>query len=71
MLKAVNPATGNVVREYAETSSGELVSLLAAAQQAFQEWRRASFAERAGPMRAAARLLRERKDELARLMAIE
>ena len=70
-LRSVNPATGALVREYPETPPEEAARILAAARAAFGSWRRTGLAERAGPMRRAAALLRERRDALARLMAVE
>ena len=70
-LRSVNPADGRLVQEYPETTREEVAAILRDAHAAFLESREASFATRAAPMRRAAALLRERRDELARLMAIE
>jgi succinate-semialdehyde dehydrogenase/glutarate-semialdehyde dehydrogenase len=67
----VNPATGEKLREYPETTPREARAAIEAAHAAFQKWRRASFAERARPMREAARLLRARAAEYAVRMAEE
>jgi succinate-semialdehyde dehydrogenase/glutarate-semialdehyde dehydrogenase len=67
----VNPKDGSLVREHAEATAGEVAAALAAAARAFESWRRTSFAERASALRRAAALLRERRSELARLMALE
>jgi succinate-semialdehyde dehydrogenase/glutarate-semialdehyde dehydrogenase len=48
-----------------------VASVLAGAGRAFEEWRRTPFAARAVVLQRAARLLRERRDGLARLMALE
>ncbi|HEY2943879.1 MAG TPA: NAD-dependent succinate-semialdehyde dehydrogenase [Vicinamibacteria bacterium] len=70
-LKSINPATDELVREYPEPGDKELAMTLAEASCAAAGWRRTSFADRAPKMRRAADLLDERKEELARLMAIE
>ena len=70
-LRSVNPATDETIREYPEATPEEVVATLAAARAAFDGWRRSSFEERAGPLRRAGALLRERREELARLMALE
>jgi len=70
-LRSVNPTDGSLVREYAETAPGEAAEALAAAARAFGGWRRTTFAERAAALRRAGALLRERKADLARLMALE
>jgi succinate-semialdehyde dehydrogenase/glutarate-semialdehyde dehydrogenase len=70
-LETINPTNGETVRQYDEASPAEVAAALESADAAFREWRAASFADRATPMRRAAGLLRERKSALARLMAIE
>lgn len=70
-LTVVDPATGQAVRTYEGHTTDEAKALAAAAHAAWQGWRRMSFAERAGPMRRAAEVLRARKDEFARLMTLE
>ncbi|HSQ58827.1 MAG TPA: aldehyde dehydrogenase family protein, partial [Acidobacteriota bacterium] len=71
MLRSVNPATGETVREYAETAPAAVSAALDLADRAFREWRGASFADRAAIVRAAAARLRARAAGDARLMALE
>ncbi|MGH7522833.1 MAG: NAD-dependent succinate-semialdehyde dehydrogenase [Gemmatimonadales bacterium] len=71
MISAINPATGDTVATYPETSTAEMRVALRASDKAWQGWRRTSFGERADLMRVAGRLLRERADRYARLMASE
>lgn len=68
---SINPASGEVIAEYAESSYAEVQPILQQVEAAWQSWRRTTFAERAEPMRRAAALLRERQDVLADLMAAE
>ena len=70
-LRSVNPTDGSLIREYAETTRDEAASALARAARAFEGWRHTTFADRASVLRRAAALLRERREELARLMALE
>jgi succinate-semialdehyde dehydrogenase/glutarate-semialdehyde dehydrogenase len=70
-LRSINPVDGSLVREYAEATSQEVASALDAACAAFEDWRRTPFAERAGVLRRVAVTLRERREALARLMALE
>jgi len=70
-LRSVNPASGELIREYEEATPDELAAALGAAARAFESWRRTKFAERAAALRRAGALLRERREELARLMALE
>jgi succinate-semialdehyde dehydrogenase / glutarate-semialdehyde dehydrogenase len=66
-----NPATGELVGRYQETSSADVEAILGRLRASHQEWRRADFASRAVAMRQVAALLRERKESCARLMALE
>ena len=70
-IQTVNPATGEVVEKFEPTSSAELERIVSGAHAAFQEWRTVPCAERAKPMREAARILRARKSEFARTMTVE
>ena len=70
-IQSVNPATGEVVEVFEPTSPAVLERAVSGAHAAFLEWRRVPIAERAVPMREAARLLRARKTEYARTMALE
>ena len=70
-LRSINPTDGRLVREYAETDSPAVSRILREAHAAFLEWRKTPFPARAAPMRRAGALLRERRDDLARLMAVE
>src|SRR6187399_1645006 len=70
-LQSINPATGELVREYEEMSSADVGAIVARAARAQEEWARTSFAERAAALRAMAEALTRRKDELAELAAIE
>jgi len=63
-MKAINPATGEVIREYEEMDADQVGAVLERSRSAFERWSRVDFAERAGHLRAG-------KDELAALMARE
>jgi succinate-semialdehyde dehydrogenase/glutarate-semialdehyde dehydrogenase len=71
MMESVNPTTEERLEVYKEWSEAELDSALSAVHAAWFAWRRTSFAERADLMRRAGRVLRERRDEYARLAALE
>jgi succinate-semialdehyde dehydrogenase/glutarate-semialdehyde dehydrogenase len=70
-LEAVNPATGELIREYEEMDAEQVAAIIENAQQEFHSWRKVPFERRAELMRAAADVLRREKDEFARLMALE
>jgi succinate-semialdehyde dehydrogenase/glutarate-semialdehyde dehydrogenase len=70
-IESVNPATGEVVEKFEAMTGAALERLIEGTHGAFLEWRGTSFDARATPMRAAARLLRERREQYARTMAVE
>ncbi len=66
-----NPATGEVLETYDEMSAEQVEATLAEVDAAQRQWSRTGFGHRAGLMKKAAQALRDRSDELARLMAAE
>jgi len=71
MLTSINPATGDVLDRYEETTADEIIRRLNDAHQVFEEWRQTRFSERASLMKGASRVLMENQDEYARIMALE
>src|SRR5207244_7133992 len=70
-IASINPATGELLETFPETSGAELDRILTRAVAAFYDWSRCPVAARTGPLGEAARLLRERKHRYARTMALE
>ena len=70
-VSSINPATGEILETFAETAPAALERILDQAVAAYGAWRRFSYAQRGQAMRQAARILRERKAEYARTMALE
>ncbi|MDN8617366.1 NAD-dependent succinate-semialdehyde dehydrogenase [Variovorax ginsengisoli] len=70
-LDVVNPATGLVIGTVAHATEQDLARAAEASAKGFRMWRHTSAVERAGLMRKAAALLRERADHIARLMTLE
>jgi succinate-semialdehyde dehydrogenase/glutarate-semialdehyde dehydrogenase len=71
MMRAVNPATGELIREYPEHDEDEVARRLEQAEAAFGSWRRFEFEERARHLTSVADLLRENLADFARLMTEE
>lgn len=71
MIESVNPATDEIIGTYDEMTPAQAAAAVDAAHHAWTEWRRVSFADRAVPMKRAGAILRERRAELGRLMALE
>jgi succinate-semialdehyde dehydrogenase/glutarate-semialdehyde dehydrogenase len=70
-IESINPANGEKLETYAPMRRDEVDAIVGKSHQAFLTWRRASFEERAKRLRTVARILRERSDTWARLMARE
>ena len=70
-MRAVNPATEEVLREYPDHDADEVARRLGLAATAFAAWRDVPVSGRAGLMRQAAEILRRRTAEFARLMTLE
>jgi succinate-semialdehyde dehydrogenase/glutarate-semialdehyde dehydrogenase len=70
-ITSVNPATGKTIKTYDEMTPETAAAAVAQAHETWQTWRTTSFATRAARMKKAAGILRERKQELAKLMAAE
>jgi succinate-semialdehyde dehydrogenase/glutarate-semialdehyde dehydrogenase len=65
-MKAVNPATEELIRDYPEPSPAEVDDRVAAAERAFGGWRRTGLSERSERFRRLASLLRRERIDLAR-----
>jgi succinate-semialdehyde dehydrogenase / glutarate-semialdehyde dehydrogenase len=70
-ITSINPATGEAIKTYDETTPEEVASAVTQAHEVWQSWRRTTFANRAMLMKKTAKILRERGAELAMLMAAE
>lgn len=62
----LNPATGKPIGKLPHASKQDLDRAIAAAQKAFEQWRRVSPMERSKILRRVAELARERGDDIAR-----
>src|SRR2546430_679613 len=70
-LQSINPATGTVLERFEETAPPQVDRILARADTEWRDWSRRPVAQRVAPLSAAARLLRDRKERYARVMALE
>jgi succinate-semialdehyde dehydrogenase/glutarate-semialdehyde dehydrogenase len=71
VLPVFNPATGEPIGTLARAEPADLDRALAAVERGFRVWRNTSAFDRARIMRVAANLLRERAEDIARLMTLE
>ncbi len=70
-MKSINPATGKIIKEYAELSDGDVLATIEKSSAAFLQWRQTSFSQRAQLFHQTAKLLRQNSQAYAELMANE
>lgn len=70
-LPVVNPATDETIAQLSMATAGDIARALDAAERGFGVWRVLSAAQRAGHLKAVARLIRERVDAFSRTLTIE
>ena len=70
-MASVNPATGETLATFEETTEEELEQKLATAARCFAVFRLTGFDQRAGWLRRAGEILDQRVDEVARMMTSE
>jgi succinate-semialdehyde dehydrogenase / glutarate-semialdehyde dehydrogenase len=69
--QVVNPATGQLEREYPTATDAGISAVLERAEHGYASWRRSPKAERAGILRQVAQLYADRADELAAIITRE
>jgi succinate-semialdehyde dehydrogenase/glutarate-semialdehyde dehydrogenase len=70
-MKAINPATGDLIKEYRGHTAEEVSRILVDVDAEFRTWRETSFEQRAGLMRRAARVQRENARRYAEIITLE
>src|SRR5712692_9674217 len=70
-LATINPATGEKLRSFEPLREEQIEEKLRRAAEAFREYRRTPFAERARRMSRAAEILESEKEAFGRLMTLE
>lgn len=71
MMRSVNPATGDPVKEYEPHSQKRVGEIIGAVDKCWHQWKSTSFSQRSRLMENLSKVLKQRKEELARLMALE
>ena len=69
--RSVNPATGEVLKTFAEHTDNQVMDALSKADRAFRSWAGRPFSERSTVIGRSAQILRVKKEELARLATLE
>lgn len=71
MITSINPATGKKLKEYPEMDHGDVDLKILKASMAQKSWEKTPVEKRAGLLLKASEILLQRKDEYAKLMALE
>lgn len=71
MYKVTNPATGEVVAEYATTTDDQILASIDLADRQYSAWKSVPLADRVKMMRRTAELFAERADQLAKIITVE
>ncbi|PLZ08665.1 NAD-dependent succinate-semialdehyde dehydrogenase [Fischerella thermalis] len=70
-IATINPATGELLKNFEPHSDAEIAAKLDLAQQAFEHYRQTSFSERSRWLDKVADMLEQEKADLAKLMTLE
>jgi len=70
-MKVTNPVNGEVVRTYDSMTKDDMWKIVEQSHKTYLQWRTTSFDHRAGLMRRAAELLRERSERYGRMITEE
>jgi len=70
-MKSINPSNNQLIREYPEMSSSEINEIIDKNYSAFQQWKAFSFSARKEKMLLAGEILRNRREEFAKLITQE
>ena len=70
-MKSVNPYTNKELKSYPTVTKEDIDKVLAKSDKAYSTWKQTSFKERAGLMNKLAKLLRSKKDDLAKIATEE
>lgn len=70
-IQTTNPATNKVMKSFDEMTDQQVQSAIAVSDKTYNEWKKTSFEERAALLRKVAKLMRDRKSELSKLITLE
>ncbi|MCG8373970.1 MAG: NAD-dependent succinate-semialdehyde dehydrogenase [Balneolales bacterium] len=71
MLQSINPTNNELIGEYEEHTFEEVEDIISRAKMAQREWEKTDFGERSEKLAEVANILRNQKEHLAFLMALE
>ncbi|MCK4631977.1 MAG: aldehyde dehydrogenase family protein, partial [candidate division Zixibacteria bacterium] len=70
-MKAENPATGKLIKEYEEHSREEVAQIIIETDSEYRQWRKTTFAHRRELLLEAAKVLRKNVERYAKTMTLE
>jgi acyl-CoA reductase-like NAD-dependent aldehyde dehydrogenase len=70
-IQTKNPATNKVVKSFDEMTDQQVQQAIAVSEKTFNEWKNTSFEQRATLLHKVAKLMRDRKSELSKLITLE
>jgi succinate-semialdehyde dehydrogenase/glutarate-semialdehyde dehydrogenase len=70
-IATINPATGETLKTFEPLNDAEIATKLDLAQQAFEQYRKTSFAQRSQWLQKAAQILDQDKADFAKVMTLE
>jgi acyl-CoA reductase-like NAD-dependent aldehyde dehydrogenase len=70
-IQTTNPATNKVVKSFDEMTDQQVQQAMALSDNTFNEWKNTSFEQRATLLHKVAKLMRDRKSELSKLITLE
>lgn len=71
MIRSINPANEELIKEYKETTDDEINLTISDAHNEFLKWRNTEFSNRSEKMKKAAEFMRANKKEFAEIMTYE
>jgi succinate-semialdehyde dehydrogenase/glutarate-semialdehyde dehydrogenase len=70
-IQTVNPYTNKVVKSFEEMTEKTVDTLIEKSSKAFKEWKETSLAERSKLLHKVAKLMRDKKESLAKIITLE
>jgi succinate-semialdehyde dehydrogenase / glutarate-semialdehyde dehydrogenase len=71
VIQSVNPHNNQILKTFEEFNDERIDQLISQAYDAFQSWKKTSFAKRSGLLRRMAQEMRSRRDDLSKLFSLE
>lgn len=70
-IQTVNPATNKVIKTFEEMSESAIDAAIDQASKAFESWKKTPYGHRAELLHRVAKLMRDKKESLAKLITLE